>query len=391
MIVFKTYNDKFYTITGNYEKDLVYIKENHNPHIYIKKDVLNSLHRIAFEFKLQFIKSKVTDNTIYVYSKHKNINTFINQINECMNIIDISNLPPNIATPKYMSQYVKKLFKNHRDVTVKILGPSEIKKQRLNLLYSIGDGNYNPPYFVIIERLKRNTPTTCVIGKGITFDSGGVSIKSGSANELYYMKLDKLGACYAIHAFKYIIENTSKSIVALLPFTDNMLSEKTLKPGDVIKSHNKKTIEIVDTDAEGRLVVADSLSYASKYNPSNIIDITTLTETHHTCSDYGVFFTKNNKIKNKIEKLSLKLNEPLNGLPSYIDKKYLYSTVADIKNLSINCSNDAYNAAMFLHEFVPLKSKWVHFDISNEIYTDDENLIPNTKGFLTISTLLHSM
>lgn len=390
MIFFKEYNKNCYTITNNNEMNISYIKNNESPHICIKKDVLNTLYDIAFQFKIYNIKNK-TSNILYIYSKHKDIKKFINQVNECINVIDISNQPANIATPKYMSQYVKKLFKKHKDVVVKILGPKEIKKQNINLLYAIGDGNYNPPYFVIIERIIKNKPTTCVIGKGITFDSGGISIKTGNSEELYYMKLDKLGACYAIHAFKYIVENTSNSIVALLPFTDNILSEKTLKPGDIIKSHSKKTVEIVDTDAEGRLVVADSLSYSNKYNPSYIIDITTLTETHKSCNDYGVFFTKNNAMKNKIEKLSFKLNEPINSLPSYIDKKYIYSTVADIKNYSQNCSDDAYNAAIFLHEFVPLKSKWVHFDISNEIYSEDENLLPNTKGFLTISTLLSNI
>lgn len=390
MIVFKEYDKNCYTLTESDMKNKTYLIETKKPHIYIKKNVLNTLYDMAFELKIHCLKHKY-QNTLYVFSKHKNIQLYINQVNECINLIDVANLPSNVATPKYMSKYVEKLFKKHKDVKVKILGPKEIKKQNLNLLYAIGDGNYNPPYFVIIERLKKDKPTTCVIGKGITFDSGGVSIKPGNADELYYMKLDKLGACYAIHAFKYIVENTDQSIVALLPFTDNVISNKTLHPGDIIRGHNNKTIEITDTDAEGRLVVADALSFSKKYDPAYVIDITTLSETHNSCNDYGVFFTINNSLQNKIEKLSFKLNEPLNRLPSYIDKKYIHSSIADIKNCSMNCFNDAYNASIFLHEFVPKKSKWIHFDISNELYTDDENLLPNSKGFLTISSILYNI
>jgi len=380
-LVFKPFNRNTFTINKNHEENLSYLLHTETPHIYIEKDVLKTLYKYTFEFLVKNYKNK--ENILNVYSLDKNINDYITIINECISAVYVSNLPPNTATPEYMAKYINKVFKNNKDVKVKTFDLQRIKKEHLNLLDAVGDGNYNKPYFVIVERLIPNKQITCIIGKGITFDSGGVSIKSGITYHLDYMKLDKLGACYGIHLCKYIIENTDCSIVGIFPLTDNILSAKTLKPGDVIKSHSKKTVEISNTDAEGRLIVADSLSYSSKYNPTNIIDITTFTSTHISCDDYGVFFTENKKTKNMIEEMSIKLKEPIIGLPTYINSTHLKSSVADIKNSSKVCSS-SYNAAMFLHEFVPKECNWIHFDISNEIYTTDEQLIPNGKGFLTI-------
>lgn len=380
-LVFKPFNRHTFTIGKNHEKNLSYLLHTDVPHIYVEKDVLNTLYKYTFEFLMKNFKTE--KKLLYVYSQDKNIHDYITMINECIDAVYVSNLPPNTASPEYMAIYIKKVFKHSKNVKVKIFDLQRIKKEQLNLLDAVGDGNYNKPYFVIVERLIPNKSTTCVIGKGITFDSGGVSIKSGITNHLDYMKLDKLGACYGIHTCKYIIENTDFSIVGIFPLTDNILSSKTLKPGDVIKSHSKKTVEITNTDAEGRLIVADSLSYCSKYKPTNIIDITTFTSTHISCDDFGVFFTENKRTKNMIEDLSIKMKEPIIGLPSYINSDHLKSSVADIKNSSKVCSS-SYNAAMFLHEFVPKECNWIHFDISNQIYTKDEQLIPNGKGFLTI-------
>ena len=363
------------------EEWMTYLKKTQAPCVSISHDVLNNLMTVAFAFKVINVKNPL--KKLEVYSKNKNIHDYIKQVNECMSTIDILNQPANIATPYHMSEYVKKMFRKHKDVNVKVMNLSQIKKEGLNLLHALGDGNYNPPYFVILERIIKNKPTKCIIGKGITFDSGGVTIKSGTTNHLHYMKMDKTGACYGAHIFKYIVENTKESCVALLPFTENILSLKTLKPGDIIKSHSGKTVEISNTDAEGRLIVADSLSFCKKYKPDLVIDITTFTSTHFSCDDYGVFFTEDPKLKKFIESKSLKLNEPISPIPSRINKTHIKSSVADVKNSSRICRN-AYNASMFLHEFVPKDTRWVHFDISNEVYLNNEELIPNGKGFLTI-------
>jgi leucyl aminopeptidase len=369
---------------------LLYKKNDKSPKIVINIknniNLLNILYDISFNFKINNYKNK--DIKLYVVCKHNNINNYINLINNCIDAIELTNLPSNIATPKYMAYYVKKLFKKNKDVKVKILSKSQIKKENLNLLYNIGKGNSNPPYFVIIERIIKKKPLTCILGKGITFDSGGVTIKPGDSEHLTYMKMDKLGASYGIHILKHLIDTTKLSLVGLFPFTYNIINKFPLNPGDVIKSHNKKLVEITDTDAEGRLVIADTLSYSHKYKPNKIIDICTLTDFRISCNDHGTFFTQNKKYKDMIEEISYKLKEKIVGLPSFIDKDVLKSNVGDIKNYSNNC-NDTYNAAMFLHEFIPKNFKnWIHFDISNELYTENDNLIPNGKVFRTITEII---
>lgn len=290
-----------------------------------------------------------------------------------------------------MANYIKKLFNNYNNVNVKIYSINKIKKMGLNLLYSVGNGTYNSPYFVIVERLINNKSPICILGKGITFDSGGINIKTTSKcnKSVYYMKCDKLGACYGVYALKHIIEtDNKKSIVGIFPFTENILTNRSLKSGDVIKSYSKKNVEIVDTDAEGRLILADSLSYCKKYNPTMIIDISTLTETYITCESHGTFFTLNKKLKNHIENISYKFNEKIAGLPCWVEKKSLYSTVADIKNYTLGCKAGSFMGAMFLHEFVPNTKNWVHFDISNELYEKDEIQIPNGKVIRTIIEII---
>jgi leucyl aminopeptidase len=306
-----------------------------------------------------------------------------------MNAIDISNVPSNIATPKYMSVFIKNLFKKYKDVNVKILPYNLIKKEKLNLINAVGAGTYNTPYFVIVERLKKS-PCTCILGKGITFDAGGTNIKVSKS--IYNMKLDKVGACYGVYILKYLIDTyKDMSLVGLFPFTENIITKQSLKSGDVIKSHNGKTVEIVNSDAEGRLVLADALSYSSKYNPKQIIDIATLTQSNLTCNDNGMFYTSNSKIKNRLEAISYNFKENIIGLPIRTNNDSIKSTVADVKNISLDCGNfsSPYIGAVFLKEFVPKSvTNWIHFDISNELYDITNKRIPNGKVIRSIIEII---
>lgn len=384
-------NDDYFNFKNNLNTFKDYIIDKKNVNVFIKTNnkykLLNSLYNIAIIFKIENLKQ---DNRCFIKNNNKNIKEYISIINNCMKSIDICNMPSNIATPKFMANYIKKLFKNNKDVKIKIISDvNAIKKLNFDSLYYMNklDGE---PYFVIIEKIIKNIKPTCIIGKGITYDSGGTYMKNDSS--LYYMKMDKLGACYGTHIIKHFVDNNPKlSLVGLFAFSDNIINKSSLKPGDIINSHSKKKIEVYDTDAEGRLLIADCISYSLKYKPKNIIDITTLTMTNYTCDDYGVFFTENKYLKNKIEKISTKLNERMNGIPIYINKEKIKSINADIKNYSDNCKNggDAYIASMFLHEFIPKNFKnWVHFDISNEIIDDGTILIPNGKGFISLIELI---
>jgi leucyl aminopeptidase len=396
-------NDKFFVY--NKEDDLdgfkIYIKniKNKPPNIYIpsnnKYTILNILYDIAFTYKIEnnninyFENDKKNNYYINIFNKNKNINDYILLINNCINAIDLTNIPSNIATPKYMADFIKLLFKKYKDVKVKILPYNLIKKEKLNLLKAVGEGTYNSPYFVIVERLKK-TPTTCIIGKGITFDAGGINLKTG--NSIYDMKLDKLGACYGVYILKYLIDtHKDMSLVGLFPFTENIFTNKSLKPGDIIKSHSGKTVEILNADAEGRLVMADALSYSHKYKPKQIIDISTLSQSNLTCNDYGMFYTSNSRIKNKLETISFNYKEYIIGLPIKLNNEGIKSSVADIKNISLDCGNfsNPYQGTVFLKEFLPKNiNNWIHFDISNELFDKNNKRIPNGKVIRTIIEII---
>lgn len=387
------------------EEDLdafkLYIKNIKNtiPNIYItsnnKYTILNILYDIAFTYKIDNYKSNYLnndnkdDNNINIYNKNKNIIDYILLINNCIDAINLTNKPSNIATPKYMASFIKNLFKKCKDVKVKILPTNLIKKEKLNLINAIGAGTYNSPYFVIVERLKKS-PTTCIIGKGITFDAGGINIKTG--NSIYDMKLDKLGACYGVYILKYLIETQKDmSVVGLFPFTENIFTNKSLKPGDIIKSYSGKTVEILNADAEGRLVMADALSYSGKYKPKQIIDISTLTQSNLTCNDNGMFYTSNSRIKNKLESISYNYKENIIGLPIRLNNNGIKSSVADIKNISLDCGNfsNPYIGTVFLKEFIPKNvNNWIHFDISNELFDKNNKRIPNGKVIRTIIEII---
>ena len=378
-----TYNkDEYKSYINKTEKPIIYINYSN------KYKLLQILYNISFFFKVKNIKNP--NKQLYIKSSN-NIKNELKLLNDCMSSVDLMIKPSNVATPKMLSLFIKNMFKNNKNVKVKILSDKQLQKEGLNLIYSLGHGSANKPYFVIVERLTKN-PTTCLVGKGITFDGGGINIKT--SNGIYDMKLDKTGAIYALYAFKNIIENDNNtSIVCLLPFSENILSNSPIKSGDVIKSYNGKTVEVLDTDAEGRLILADALAYSINYNPSLLIDVATLTgsASAYNCYHSALFYTKSNFLKNYIEDISFKLNERMIGMPSWVKKNMLKSSVADIKNYSLEC-HDSFTATMFLHEFIPKNVKnWVHIDLAHHIYKNKEISIPNSKGFLTIIELIKKM
>lgn len=369
------------------------IDKNYTPVISVscknKYDLINSLYEIAFFFKIKNIKNPKKN---IIIQSDANIKDEILLINNCMSAIDLNINPSNIATPKMLSIFIKNLFKNIKGVKIKILSSQQIKKEGLNLLYAVGNGSINEPYFVIIERLISNKPNTCIVGKGITFDAGGTNIKT--TDSINDMKYDKTGAVYSLYAIKHIIETQKNiSIVALLPFSENIITKSSLKPGDVIKSYNGKTVEILNTDAEGRLILADALAYSERYKPKLLIDIATLTgsATKINCYHSGYFYCSSRYLKDYIELTSYKLNERMIGMPSWVNKEMLESSVADIKNFSMKC-NDAFTATMFLREFIPKNIKnWLHIDLAHEIYKDKEISIPNGKGIFTLIEIIKKM
>lgn len=299
----------------------------------------------------------------------------------------IAMIPANKGTPEYMAKIIKKLFKIY-NVKSKILNHGYLKKHNFNLINAVGEGAKNPPCMLIVERiLDKKYPTICIVGKGITFDSGGLSIKDSSS--IMNMKLDKIGAVNGSIALLHLMYLKNVNLIGLFPFAENAISEHAVHPGDVFSSYLGKTVEILDPDAEGRLIMADALGYAHKYKPDLVIDIATLTghADFINCWHYGYYFATPEGLKNRFEKLTDAIGERMIPMPTWTEyKEVLSSTVADLVNSPNSSCSDSYVAALFLREFIPPNCDWIHIDLAHE-YNEATN-ITNGNGIRSIIYLV---
>lgn len=298
-------------------------------------------------------------------------------------------LPGNIATPDYMIDVFCKLFDKKQNVKLHRWNAKKLKKDGYNLIHSVGISSENKPGMLYVERLgKSKTECPCVafVGKGITFDSGGLAIKP--LTYMTDMKYDKIGAIYACAAMLNMLDDPTWDHVTFLgvfPFAENAISDKAFRPGDVFKSYIGKTVEIANPDAEGRLVLADAfgLLHKVKHKPSLIVDIATLTGHANSisCWHSGYYYAYPEKIKDFIETYSDNIGERMIPMPTWNDYgDILKSKVADLSNSPNDCG-DAAVAAMFLREFLPKETKsWVHIDLAHE--TDSG--IPKGNGIRTL-------
>jgi leucyl aminopeptidase len=220
---------------------------------------------------------------------------------------------------------------------------------------------------VIFEYKNNPVPnkTVALIGKGVMFDSGGYNIKGGDFSD---MKNDMTGSAIVYAIFKLLERNKIKGhFIGLLPLVENMVDANSIRPGDILKAYNKKTVEIIDTDAEGRLIMADALSYSKNYKPHLCIDIATLTG--QAASIFGnkssVIMGNNNKYIQKMIQAGLMNNEKIWELPMWEEYISLTkSNIADLKNYSYESKASTIMAGAFLSNFIPEKSHWLHLDIA---------------------------
>lgn len=308
---------------------------------------------------------------------------------------NLLNEPSNKYCPSIFANTVSKMFKNTKNVKVKILNENQIKKEKLGLINAIGNSSSNKARLLIIEYSPKNSKKTiCLVGKGVTMDTGGYSIKSKS--NMYNMHMDKTGASISVGLMKALAETEYKhKVIAILPLVENIVSDTSIKPGDVVTAYNGQTVEIVDVDAEGRLILADALSYACKnYEPDYILDFATLTgwsENIH-CHTSFTFFTLNNNLSKTITKLGDTNAEKSFQIPAWIEyTQYLKSNKADVKNYGFQCMNsDGFMASIFLMNFIPPKfrNSWVHFDIR---LLSSHNTLGVADGFSTYLDLLYNI
>ncbi|SEQ57199.1 M17 family metallopeptidase [Epilithonimonas lactis] len=278
------------------------------------------------------------------------------------------NKPANHKKVDQISEFLKSTAEKY-GLNYKSLNREASIKEGLGAFVSVNQGSSQEASFTILEYKseKENAKTIGLVGKCVLFDTGGISIK-GSAN-LHYMKSDMGGASAVIGSLITASElKLPVNIIAILPITDNAVSEKAYLPSDVITAYNGKTIEVLDTDAEGRMTLADGLSYLSKnYETDVLIDLATLTGSSvrmfgYTC---GAYFSNNDDLKKSLEKSADKTNQRIWNLPLWdVWKDDFTSDVADYKNISMKPFGDCIVAAKFLEQFIEGHQNWAHLDIA---------------------------
>jgi leucyl aminopeptidase len=278
---------------------------------------------------------------------------------------DINELPANFATPTHIAKEATKLAKNNK-LKIKVIEKSGMKKLGMGGILGVNRGSDEPPKLVILEyNTGKKLPQYSIVGKGITFDSGGISLKPSRGME--EMKYDKTGAMVVLGIMKAVSElKLPIRLTGFMPLTENMPSGGAQKPGDIIKAYNGKTIEVINTDAEGRLILADALAYAAKQKPEAIIDLATLTGAVIVClgrAGAGLM-SNDDKLAKTLEDAGLKTYERIWRLPLWSDySELMKSDFADLKNVSGVGEAGTITAAAFLKEFVG-ETKWAHIDIA---------------------------
>lgn len=286
---------------------------------------------------------------------------------------DLINSPSNLVTPSYIANEAKNIARKNKKIKIKIFNLKAVKKTGLNAFYSVAKGSDEPAKFIICEyRANGREKPIILIGKGITFDSGGISLKPQATplSKIENMKYDMAGAACVLSLLKIISElNIKINLVVIIPATENMPSGKSYKPGDIIKTLSGKTVEVISTDAEGRLILADAITYSLKYKPKLIIDIATLTGACIIAlGKYATGLMGNNeKYIEMIKKSGYNTGEKIWQLPLWDEyKEQIKSKIADLKNTG---GGDAatITAGIFLKEFVA-DFPWLHLDIAGTAY-----------------------
>ena len=281
-------------------------------------------------------------------------------------------LPGNVCTPEYLAGIARDLGRAY-GFKVTVLGRAQIEKDGMGALLSVAQGSVQEPRFISLEYrgAGRDAPV-CLVGKGITFDSGGISLKP--ADKMEEMKYDMSGAAAVLGTFETLGQlKPAINVVGLVPSTENLPSGTATRPGDVVRSHFGKTIEIVNTDAEGRLILADALSYARRFKPACVIDAATLTGAvviglgNHAVGLMG----NDDRLLEEVRQAGDRAGERCWPLPLWDEyREQIRSDVADVKN-SGGRPAGSITAAWFLREFVD-GYPWAHLDIAGTAYLDSE-------------------
>ena len=289
----------------------------------------------------------------------------------------LQQLPGNVCTPEHFARTAREIGKRHK-LRVSVMGRRDLKRLKMGSFLAVAQGTPQDPKLIVIEYRggRRGEAPVALVGKGLCFDSGGISIKPAQGMEL--MKYDMSGAAGVLGAMDAIARMKLRvNVVGLIGSTTNMPSGTAMNPGDVVTAMNGKTIEILNTDAEGRLVLADVLAYSARFKPAAIIDAATLTGACVVALGNTATGVMGNdqSLVDEVLSAAKRGGEPGWPLPMWDEyRELIKGDIADIKNTGGRGAG-TITAALFLAEFVPAGVPWVHLDIAGTAYSESDLVV----------------
>ncbi len=337
---------------GTYK--LGHYKEKSEPHPFLKED---------------FILSIVSD-----LDCQQAVEKGVKIANAQLETFDLVDLPSNKITPQFLSNWAVETGKKY-GFSTEVFGLQKSTNIGLHSFLAVGQGSEREPQFIIMDYAPQNSKKHIgLVGKGITFDTGGLNIKTAG---MVHMKCDMAGGGAVLGAMQLIADlQLPYRVTAIVPACENSVDAKSFLPSDVIQSYKGSSIEIIDTDAEGRLILADGLSYLiQNYKPEMVIDLATLTGSSVATfgSECAALFTNNAELSQKLQSSGDAIGERLWPLPLWdAYKSDIDSEIADVKNYSGKPVAGAISAAKFLEHFTDEHNSWAHLDIAGVAFVDDE-------------------
>tara|TARA_B100001123_G_scaffold449574_1_gene615469 strand:- start:689 stop:2176 length:1488 start_codon:yes stop_codon:yes gene_type:complete len=329
-------------------------------------DKYKTKNRNSYNFLLKVISSE-RKLLVKNYNKYKAIESGVFQAR------DLVSEPPNVLYPENYVKEIKKL--SSLGLKIRIYNESKMKKLGMHSLLGVGQGSIRESFLVTIEwkgKSKSKDRPLAFVGKGVCFDTGGISLKP--ARFMEEMKYDMAGSAVVVGLLKTLALRKAKvNAIGVVGLVENMPGGNAQRPGDIVKSYSGKTIEVLNTDAEGRLVLADALSFAEKsFKPKFIIDLATLTGAIIVSlgEEYAGLFSNSDELSKKVFSAGKKVGEKVWRMP--LDKDYdklMNSQVADMQNINYSGGAGSITAAQFLQRFVSDKTPWVHLDIAGMAFS----------------------
>jgi leucyl aminopeptidase len=352
--------------------------------ILVKNEIISL---ILGYYKFNLYKSDIKENKSKVYfycpklKLKDNINNYIYEAQIQNEIRNLINMPSNILNSETFLSYIKENIPE--DIKVSVINESKLKKLGCNLILGVNQGSKNKAMMIILEykndkEMINKNKNIALIGKGVMYDSGGLNLKKGDFTS---MKYDMAGSSIIFGIFKLLSKFKMKgNYIGILPIVENLIDSNSIKPGDILKSYNGKTVEVTNTDAEGRLIMADALAYSEKYNPYICIDIATLTAQAAQLFDYksSIIMGNNNKYLQLMINSGIENNEKIWELPMW--EEYINMTksdIADLKNNTYSSNSITIMAGAFLSNFIPKNTNWIHLDIGGRESCGNNNEMRN--------------